>query len=95
MYSKFSILIIVTIALVIACTSEKKDVLNKVESVSADKDSLDSKQSISGFFTGTKKFCDEEGYWYFLVTIDGNNIVLKSFPGENNTYHSDKTTPKK
>ena len=47
----------------------------------------------SKFFTGTKRFCDGLGGWLYEVTISGNNIMLKLFPDENNSYHKDKTQP--
>jgi hypothetical protein len=45
----------------------------------------------SYWFTGTKKFCEETDSWYYLVTIKGDSIELKSYPGKSNDYHKDKT----
>jgi len=47
----------------------------------------------SNLFSGTKKFCDGLGSWYYLVTINGSNITLKSFADKKNSYHKNKTTP--
>jgi uncharacterized protein (TIGR02145 family) len=48
----------------------------------------------SKLFTGTKKFCQSDGSWYFIVTIEGNKITLKKMPGAKNDYFPDKNTPK-
>jgi TonB family protein len=44
-------------------------------------------------FTGTNKFCDKDGTWYYKVSIAGNNITLQSYPGENNTLYKNKMKP--
>lgn len=45
------------------------------------------------FFNGTKKFCDGLGVWYYLVTVNGTAITLKSYPDKGNTYVKDKSKP--
>ena len=45
------------------------------------------------FFTGTKKFCDGHGAWYYLVTVNGTAITLKSYADKGNTYVKDKSKP--
>ena len=51
------------------------------------------KQSTTGLFNGTKKFCDGVDAWYYLVTLNQNNITLKSFADKKNNYHKNKTSP--
>jgi hypothetical protein len=46
---------------------------------------------LDSWFTGTKKFCEDTDSWYYLVTIKGDSIDLKSYPGKSNNYHKDKT----
>lgn len=54
------------------------------------------KDSISKrLFTGTKIFCDEEKIWKYEVTIKGDSITLKLFPGSANSYHKNKSIPNK
>lgn len=48
----------------------------------------------SPFFAGTKKFCDEEGYWYYKVTINGTHVTIQSFAGKNNTAQKNKMVAK-
>lgn len=43
------------------------------------------------FFQGTKRFCDEDYAWSYVVTIKGDSITLRLYPGKNNDYHKDKT----
>ena len=43
------------------------------------------------YFEGTRKFCDE--FWYYLVSINKNKIILKCYPGLKNTAHKNKRTP--
>jgi len=33
------------------------------------------------------KFCDDLDAWYYIVEIEGENIVFKSYPSKTNTYH--------
>lgn len=40
------------------------------------------------------EYCDEEGYWYFRIRIDGNKIIIESYPGENNSNYSNKNNPR-
>lgn len=42
-------------------------------------------------FTGTKKFCDEGEYWYYLVTISDSSITLISYPGTKNDHFKNKS----
>lgn len=46
----------------------------------------------SKFYEGTKYFCDSTGTWYYSVTIIERNILIKQYPGANNT-REDKITP--
>lgn len=39
------------------------------------------------------KYCDEEGYWYFSIRIDGKKIIIESYPGENNSNYPNKKEP--
>jgi hypothetical protein len=52
-------------------------------------------KSTSGtrWFTGTKKFCDGVGEWYYKVTITGNKITLQSYADKNNESQKDHTDP--
>lgn len=36
------------------------------------------------------KFCEEFDAWYYIVEIEGENIVFKSYPTLTNTYHKNK-----
>lgn len=45
------------------------------------------------FFTGTRKFCEELNIWYYLVTIKKDSIILKAYPGKENTARKDKSKP--
>jgi len=45
------------------------------------------------FFTGKKKFCDGLKSWYYIVTIDGDNITFESYPDLENNLHKNKTKP--
>ena len=45
------------------------------------------------YFEGTKKFCDSDGYWNYIVTISKNKIILKCYPGSKNTAHKNKKSP--
>jgi hypothetical protein len=47
----------------------------------------------TGWFTGTKKFCDGVGGWYYKVTITGNEITLQSYADKMNESHKDHTNP--
>ena len=40
------------------------------------------------------KYCDDLGYWYFIVKINGNKITIESYPGDNNSDYSDKKHPR-
>jgi hypothetical protein len=53
-----------------------------------------SKEVQQKLFTGSKKFCDDEDNWYYVVTVEDNKITLKSFAGSNNKAYQDKSTPK-
>lgn len=64
--------------------TERKDVYN----------TKNTKINESKFFIGTKRFCDGLGGWVYEVTITNDNILLKLFPGNNNGYHKNKSTPK-
>jgi hypothetical protein len=50
----------------------------------------DSGKNNSGWFTGTRKFCEEGDYWYYLVTISNNSIILVSYPGTKNDHYKNK-----
>ena len=44
------------------------------------------------FFQGIKKFCDTfDDSWESVVTINRDEISIKIYPGENNSYHKNKT----
>ncbi len=43
------------------------------------------------FFEGTKEFCDSDDSWRYSVTIVGQNITLKLYPGANNNFYKNKT----
>ena len=53
-----------------------------------------SKSNTSNFFTGKKKFCDEFKAWYYVVTIEKDNITFELYPDPENEYHKDKNKPK-
>jgi hypothetical protein len=55
----------------------------------AQKDSITNK-----LFTGTKTFCDAEKVWKYEVTIMGDSIILKLFPGITNNQYKNKTIPR-
>lgn len=45
------------------------------------------------WFTGTKKFCDGLGAWYYKVTIIKNEITLKRYADKKNQYYKNMVTP--
>ncbi len=45
------------------------------------------------WFTGTKRFCDGLGEWYYKVTINGNGITLLQYADRKNKLHKDKINP--
>ncbi|OQP44182.1 hypothetical protein A4H97_33570 [Niastella yeongjuensis] len=51
----------------------------------------DSVKSNSGWFTGTRKFCGEGDYWYYLVNISDKSITLISYPGTKNDHYKNKS----
>jgi hypothetical protein len=53
--------------------------------------SSDSIKSNSGWFVGTRKFCEEGDYWYYLVTISDSSITLISYPGTKNDHFKNKS----
>jgi hypothetical protein len=55
---------------------------------------IDSANKRTVWFTGTKKFCDGLGGWYYSVTITGNKITLQLYADKNNTSKKDKVTAK-
>lgn len=38
-------------------------------------------QERTPLFQGTKVFCDSGNQWYYIVTVDGDYIILSLFPG--------------
>ena len=55
--------------------------------------SNDKGKNNSGLFTGKKKFCEELKAWYYLVTIEKDNIAFELYPGAENDYYKNKTKP--
>ncbi|HAN37493.1 MAG TPA: hypothetical protein DCQ29_01205 [Chitinophagaceae bacterium] len=55
---------------------------------------LSETEIITTFYEGTKIYCDEYKYWYLKVTINTSKITIETYPGENNSYHQNKDTPK-
>ncbi|WP_207516105.1 hypothetical protein [Longitalea luteola] len=51
----------------------------------------DSIKNNFGWFTGTKKFCEEGEFWYYIVTISDNSITLISYPGAKNDHFKNKS----
>ena len=43
------------------------------------------------FFSGTRKFCDSHEIWTYIVTINNDDVIIKSFPGKNNNLYRDKS----
>jgi hypothetical protein len=54
----------------------------------------DTVTSSTHWFTGTKKFCDGQGGWYYKVTIVGDKITLRLYADKDNTYQKDKVNLK-
>ncbi|MBN8672820.1 MAG: hypothetical protein J0L56_01735 [Chitinophagales bacterium] len=53
------------------------------------------KDSISKrLFSGTRSFCDVERIWQYEVTIKGDSITLKLFPGSANSSFKNKSKPR-
>lgn len=44
--------------------------------------------------SGTKKYCNSDGTWYYVVIIEGSNVTLKSYAGDKNTSYQEKSLPK-
>lgn len=45
------------------------------------------------WFTGTKRFCDGLGEWYYKMTISGSEITLQQYADRKNKLHKDKINP--
>ena len=55
---------------------------------------VESKESRTTFFTGTKKFTDGKA-WDYVVTVGREgSVTLKLYPNAKNTYYKDKTKPR-
>lgn len=48
-------------------------------------------QAESSFFAEERRYINEFRAWEYKVQITDNRITLKSYPGQNNEYHSDKS----
>lgn len=51
------------------------------------------KSEYNRLFTGTKIFCDPENIWKYEVTVIGDSVILKLFPGSANSHHKNKSKP--
>jgi len=69
-------------------------VKNKPKAIFHSVDSTtDSIEHSSVWFSGTKKFCDGLGGWYYKVTITGNEITLQLYADKRNKRQKDKNKP--
>ena len=63
---------------------------SKIQNKDIPKTQIKENKKASNHSKNLMKFCEESDSWYYTAEINGNQIVLKSYPTKSNTAHKNK-----